>query len=134
MKQITELKLTPEGDLRLNNQNDIDICFNGEAVADHVMIRVKSLLNEAYYMPNVGTELSDYIGRPNTLETGNNIEAEILRALTFDGFLSVNNVIITATPLTESVISVFIDIDPENINSSQLPLQFDINLDTGSII
>jgi hypothetical protein len=127
-----EITITEDGDLAVGPDGDFAFSVAGDALVEHVMVRLRTYLNESPIMPGIGTQLEDFIGKPNTLETGNNIEQEVYRALLTDGLFDANVLTITAVPVSDNEISVLIE--PDTSASATIgTLAFDLNLETGNL-
>lgn len=53
---------------------------------------------------NIGANIVDFIGKPNTEETGDEIKLRIINSLTQDNFLSEKDLSVEMIPLDENVI------------------------------
>lgn len=130
---LREIKITPDGDISLDENDGIEVSVGGDALAEHIMVRIRTIFNEALNMPGVGSNLDEAAGLPNTPDTGAFIEQEVIDSLTRDGFMQIGDFNVNVVPTSMDSISVYIDPDPENTGSFGKVISFDINLKNGEI-
>lgn len=150
-----DFRFTPEGDLELGSPsyNDFDELLYVDAVgevsveeADGELIRdiplqysfmseKQVILNRLrtdnpdwYLHREIGADLSDLIGQPNTRATGEQGRVAIERSLTYDSFLSVNDLSIRPVPLSANEILFHITVTRK---AATLVLPVLLNLEHG---
>lgn len=126
---MLEIKILPDGTLGRNYNNDLDLSFDTDALAENIMIRLKTRKDSAFNMPGIGSDIHLLLGRPNNRTTGELLESYALEALTRDGFLDPSQVEIIAVPVSESILSLFIDLFVQ----PRQQLSYSIDLTDGSI-
>lgn len=126
---MLEIKILPDGSLYKDHNNDLGLSSGKDALAENIMIRLKTRKDSAFNMPGVGSDIHLLLGYPNNRSTGELLESYALEALTRDGFLDPSQVDITAVPITESVLSLFIDLQV----TPRQQLAYSIDLTDGSI-
>ena len=122
-----DLAITDDGDLILETETDDlgnPILFDEQTMADfklssvtfadiptlkqNIMTRIKTLNPEMEFDPEIGADLSTFIGLPNDRESGRLIEEAIISVLTFDGMIAPEDLSVRAVPvdLTEMLIRI----------------------------
>lgn len=148
---MNDIKLTDKGDLVVGNPKldsdgnivykdgkpllDLDIASG--VYCDKQMIRERLTTEQLdwYIYENVGTKLSDLIGKPNTKTTGDLGCKYIIDALTYDGFVPINRITVKATPINfqEIVFTIRIQMDTTEIYDAYITLNInkgvEINVD-----
>jgi hypothetical protein len=133
IRTLRELTLTEDGDLLISPTGDLAVSLNAQALAEHIMVRLRTYQDEAPAMPGVGARIEDFAGKPNTRETGEALEKIAMDALTRDGFLTPEEVTVTAVPEGPRHIRLYIDPDPNQTGRYQGVWSFDIDLITGEL-
>lgn len=135
-KDTIDLELTPDGDLVLDSKtNDIAVVHKQHYIAQSARIRIQVTDPEwkDYQVDQIGANLEDLIGLPNTQETAIEGIERIIYTLTKDGLLDTEEIYIKPVPVSKYVIAfyVFIKIPevPESIGFEVL-----FNLATGLAI
>lgn len=128
-----DLTITEDGDIALDENGDLKVSEGAKAMAEAIMVRLRTYLNESPLFPGIGSRFTELAGRPNTLETGQAVEAMAYEALTADNFLLPEAIEITAVPISESVIYLYVDPDPTATEGFPGALRFDIDLTQGQI-
>lgn len=131
---LREITITEDGDLAIGPDGDFAVSLNQQALAEHIMVRLRTYFNEASAFKNIGAKMEDFAGKPNTREVGQLIELSASNALTIDNFLSAEDFTITAVPESLHTVRLYIDPDPNNIGLFSGVLSFDIDLVSGQII
>lgn len=78
---------------------DIDLVYEDEADLQFIWSRMQTENPDWRPYPNVGADLTDLIGMPNTPETARLGEDLILRSLTYDGAFKRNDLEVNAIPV-----------------------------------
>ena len=129
-----DFKISLSGDLVIGSDGDLDYVEGGENIAQDAMVRLRTYLDESPLMPQIGSLISDYAGYPNTRETGEAIEREVIRALTINGYISTDNLYVAVVPVPEDSGKLLLIIDPDTTTeNSSSSLEFDIDLTTGEL-
>ncbi len=131
---LKDLKLTIGGDLVVGPDGDLQVVSAGETVSQDIMVRLKTYRDESPLMPGMGCRISDYAGYPNTRETGDEIETEVIRALTDKGYVSKETLYVRVVPVRDDEGKLLLVVDPDDSTQDTLePLEFDIDLTSGDI-
>lgn len=78
----------------------------GEAFIQEVRSRISDHIGSWATKPNIGSNIDEFEGLPNTKETGERLKADLSYALTKDGFLSKSDFSLSAVPVSETQILV----------------------------
>lgn len=119
---LVDIQLDPTGDIGVVG-GDLKVCTDLDAIEQGIRWRLLTRRGSWYLEPGCGTELDRMYGAANTRETAEMIEMDIAIALSHDGFLNVGEYSIDIVPLSESVLSVTIDVHAEGI-----AVAFDLDL------
>lgn len=122
---------TVDADMREDGREirDIGTVYDLDADRQTIMSRLRTDSPDWYHHPGMGGNLTDLIGEPNTPETGSIGVAYIYKALTYDGFLTMNQLEIRPVPLSIDELIFMIDVTKFGNEVVRLPLVF--NLQTG---
>ncbi len=112
------------GDLIVENG---DLALAGEAEEKLQMARCRILTDapDWFHHPNLGANLSDLFGEPNSVKTAQDGAARIVAALTYDGYFSPSEVDVEAVPDAEGI-SFFVSLLGE---ATLVPLVWHLRLD-----
>lgn len=97
-----------------------------------IIHRLKTPLGQDPVYPEYGSNLHLIRGLPNTAETGQVIEDEIIRCLTYDALITENNLDVRAVPINNNKLLVRIDVSLENQNI--LTINIPLSLSDGLIL
>lgn len=128
---LKDILLTSDGDLNLLPNGDIETVDNGDALAQHVMVCLRTYLNDASTFPGIGSIIEDFIGQPNTREVGTALENEVRRAILTSSIFDASVLRVTAVPISTQQMLLLVEPDTGNPNGGTL--EFDIDLTTGNI-
>ncbi len=125
----------PDGSITTDKQDDgvfiydLSLGLGYEAEQTIIKNRIKTENPDWFHHANIGADLSDLIGEPNTRETAERGVGTILRSLTYANLYSEGNIDIKPLPVSDSEIVFFIRIYDGNAVRFYIPLVF--NLTTG---
>lgn len=125
--EYVDLAFTPDGDLILGEQahdsndnplstddgrpiRDLTYVTGEEAIKQLVTNRIKTQAPDWFLHPQMGGNLEDLIGEPNTRETGEVGVQKLYDVLTYDGFLHRNQLEIRAVPVSLKEVIFFITV------------------------
>lgn len=101
---------TPMEDVKLSSITNSDI----PTLKQNIMTRLKTLNPEMEFDPNIGADLTNFIGLPNERETGRLIDEAIISTLTFDGMISASDLTVRSIPVTlnDMLIRIEVKVNP----------------------
>lgn len=123
--KINDIQITNTGDLLIGYDGDIATVSDAAAINQNVLFRLKTVVGDFILEPECGASLESVIGSPNSEETGNIIEALVLRALTHDNFLSQEQLKITTFPVDNNTIMLITQIQIDE-DISQIVTSLDL--------
>jgi len=93
-----DLLFSDDGDLVIQN-GDLALTSNGaQEKQQMIMCRVRTNNPDWFHHPYIGADLDDLYGEPCTRETAQKGIEQITKALTSDGYISRDNLIVEAVP------------------------------------
>ena len=126
-REMRELALSDDADLVIDASGDLAVASAGQALAEQIMVRLRTYPGDGQAMPGVGCPLEDFIGQPNTRETGEALETAVKDALTRDGFLTASEVEVTVVPVGETRLLIVIEpLTPTGQSLGSLDVEFDL--------
>lgn len=129
---ITDLILTDDGDLVLtaddvgsdgNLIQDLSYISLEEALQQIVKSRIRTDAPDWFIHPTMGGNLSDLIGEPNTRENAALGVEALTRVLTYDNFLTLEQIEVRAVPINKQDIIFYINITVES-GDITIPIPF----------
>lgn len=134
-KTSKDFHWTSDGDIRLGDNGDIaraDIA-EGRITRQLMLKKLQSRKGDWKLSEEIGANLVDFVGLPNTRETGQLIQSAVIQALTEDGTVLPNNLEVDVYPEDKNRITVVI-IAKIPFTSEVAFLQLDYDLRSNSII
>ena len=135
-----DLLLTADGDLNLTQllgqdgspieespgvpYEDMELAIDKQVIIQGVMSRIKTAQGEWYTYPGLGANLEGFLGEQNTAETAAMIVKNVERALTYDGFVPMQNLDIYVVPVNPYEIIVYIRIEYYRQDPITIPVPF----------
>lgn len=104
---VVDIKLDENGDIVIGEHGDLELVRGEWAIFQQIRWRIQTELGDWRLEPDCGTTLWRLAGAPNSEQTGQEIEAEVRRALTHDGFVPDQMLTIEVAPESEDSIAVF---------------------------
>lgn len=127
----SDLKFSLDGDLVLEN-GDFQMVHKREFVEQSARHRIKTSDPDwvDYQVKEIGANLEDLIGKPNSAETAREGMRRISRTLLKDGLVDKEDLYIKPVPVSKAVIVFLVFIQ---VSHNTEPIGFDItfNLETG---
>jgi len=126
---MADLYFSEDGDIKISVNGDIAITQTASRdVAQQIYMRVMTELGDFVIYPNLGAQLDQLIGLPQTAKTGQFGEQIILEALRRDGRLRGRPMSIKAVPVGSQTIRFDIYTMIENKNSLILSVEQDLGV------
>jgi hypothetical protein len=122
---ITDFKLTDDGQFVIGANGDLELVTGDLAIAQQIIFRLKTTKKDWTLSPDIGANLDQFIGQPNSRETRDLIEAAIFTELTKDNLVIDPKVVAIALGENE----VFIMIDFNSVEEKGKQIQITSNLD-----
>ena len=118
-----DIELTDDGDLKLDTfEKDFNVVSENDYISQQVKIRVKSV-NPDWFFDDLGADMVQLLGMPNTKDTAQKGISLIRNCLTYDRFLTNDDVYIKPMPLDVDNVSFFLFIKTP---FSDKPLSFEV--------
>jgi len=118
----TDIYMTLDGDIEVGQNGDLKLSHGADQILQGIMFRCKTVVGDFILQKDCGASLEFLIGEPNNRTTGYNMESMILDALVHDGFLTEDQVTVTAVPVgpnkITAVIVLTIDEQPTRLLAS----------------
>lgn len=83
-----------------------------KGLQQQIEARVNSNKGEWALNPNLGADIKNFLGSPNTKKTADNIREVLTNELLRGGFLKSSEFIIRAFPISDSKLAIFLQIMP----------------------
>lgn len=125
LREGTDLMLTHDGDLYLDERGDLATVSGDNFIVQSVYNRLRSV-TVGWFYDHVGADLEDFIGKPNTRETADVMARQVLAALTADGLVGEEDLFIKPVPLDRSVVALFVFV---RLAGSDKPAGFQVEVD-----
>jgi hypothetical protein len=134
-KNSIDLHWTSDGDLRLGENEDLGKVnyVEGRVGKQIILKRLQSRKGDWANAKDLGANLFDYAGMPNTRETGQLIQSSVIQSLIEDGTFSPNSLEVEVYPTSEESIAVAMAAKIP-FSSNTTFLQVDYDLRSNSII
>jgi hypothetical protein len=126
---VPDLYFTEDGDLRVSSSGDLTRTQNeSRNVAQQIYLRVMTDLGDFPVYPNLGAQLNQLFGMPQTATTGRLGEKIILQALKRDGRLDGKPLSVKAIPTGNQTIRFDIYTLVDNRQSMVLSVEQDLGV------
>lgn len=124
------LYVDPVGETSTNDDDgelirDIPLRFSVSCEKQIIINRLRTDDPDWRIHPEIGANLSDLIGKPNTRETGKTGENLIVRSLTHDGFISEGSLEVRGVPVSTNEILFRITVQ-RRVGELVIPVIFDL--------
>lgn len=114
-KQDIDLYWTQEGDFAFDSvKEDILSTKNDHyrCMVQQILTRVMSNKGDWDLQKSLGSDVSQFMGQPNTRVTGQRLQERIIGELTRDGFISAPSLKVDVVPTGKSSVEIFIIVVP----------------------
>lgn len=101
-----DIKITEDGDLDIFDE-DIGVIYELDYVKQQVTNRVRTM-NPDWFYDKIGSDLELILGEPNTITTAEEGLTLIRRCLTFDGFMTNEDIYIKPVPASQESIFYYL--------------------------
>lgn len=98
-----------------------------------VNTRLSSVQGDWSLAPEVGANLTDFLGSPNTADTGRLIKRRVFNELTRANFISPRDLDVRVMPLSETSIGIIINVTPPD-TTSQVVLTYSYDYRDNKIV
>jgi len=128
---MADLALTRDGDLLLDDSGNLALAEGPAFVVQSAYNRIKSVTVDWFY-DNVGADLVDFLGYPNTRDTGRQIEERLVKVLTGDGLVDRDSLFVKVVPVSKTTLSAFVFLKlTDSENDAPVGFEIAVNLDGG---
>jgi hypothetical protein len=114
MEDIVDIYFSEEGDLQVGTDGDLKDtkldAYRGFVQAVDTVI--KSSAGDWRSLPDIGADLSKFVGARNTAATGANIQRTIEGHLYREGLISMGDVRVQVLPVSSSMVTMIIFVRP----------------------
>jgi hypothetical protein len=109
----TDLYFTEDGDFVISN-NDLEDTKNYQyrGYIQRVHTHIMSHKREWNLQRNIGANLQDFLGKPNTQPTGKQIEDRLFSELVGKNLVAASELRLTSFPVSKNIIAVTVEIKP----------------------
>jgi len=113
-----DIRVTPSGDLSIGSNADLELIVGSGVLKQDITFRLRTDSNSFAPHPDIGADLVELIGEPNTREVVKLGELKIIHALTFDGRVRNMDLYTRGVPiaLEKVVYYVFVNDGVEQLN------------------
>lgn len=114
----TDIKVSPSGDLSVGANGDFILIATSGVLKQDITFRLRTDYNDFEPHPEVGADLIELIGEPNTRDTSKQGEAKIVHSLTYDGRVRNMDLYVRAVPIAQDkiVFYTFVNDGTEQLN------------------
>ena len=121
----TDFVWSSRGDFVFNSGDLLDTDYDPlRSLVQEVRTRVKSDIRGWKPFPDIGANLSDYVGEPNNKSTAEAIKTRVIASLTQNSFVAIQDLKVMYAPVTEErlMIRITIAVAPTGRNGSSQSL------------
>lgn len=130
---MADWKTGTDGDLVIEG-GDLVVATEAEAMAKKIELIVRGGLFDYAPDPDLTAGVDQYRGQPQSAETAGALERSVIKALTRDGQIPPDSLIVRAVPLGPDLLALYVFVTPRFTGTFQpIRASFDINLATGDI-
>ena len=95
-----DIKVSPSGDLTINSRGDLDLADPSGVLKQDIAFRLMTEYNDFTPHPDIGANLNELVGEPNTRENARIGEQKIIQSLTQDGRIATSDLTVTGVPVS----------------------------------
>lgn len=122
-----DIEINDEGDWELDDSGDFSLVVGTDVLRDDVHIRVMTEAPGWSFAPNMGANLEDLIGEPNTRKTGERGRRSIISSLTWDSRIPAQDLDVIMVPVENGIeYHIFIE-----TNQGEEKLKYSLDLNDG---
>lgn len=110
MPRPKDVHLNTAGDIEIGHNGDIACSYDDDVTVEGVIFRLKTYTGDYELEPRCGAGLEDFIGKPNTIDTGEQIKERVRIALTHDRFIDSNALTVDVAPLSHNEVFVSVTV------------------------
>lgn len=123
---ITDLSFSPDGDFELTEDGDFALARGENCLIDDIDMAVKTQKGDSSVYPDLGADLEELIGQPNTRDLAAEGASRIVGELVSKGIAKMNEIEVIPIPVGQTILYyVFID--------GAEKIEYVLNLDAGGI-
>lgn len=122
-REEVDLAFSEDGDLILDN-DEISEVYDIDYIKQQVKIRIKTMKPD-WFFDDIGSNLEELLGKPNSKDTAKKGLDLIRKALTYDEFLSNDDIYLKPVPVDKESILYFIFIKTPYASE---PISFKANI------
>lgn len=113
-----DLQVTPSGDITLDVNKDLQVTTGSGVLKQDIAFRVRTAYDDFGPHPDMGADIQELIGEPNTRDIARQGESKIIHSLTNDGMIRNIDLYVKSVPiaLEKIVYYVFVNNGTVQIN------------------
>ncbi len=113
-----DIAVTPSGDLNIGSDGDFSLTSASGVLKQDITFRLRTNFNEFEPHPDIGADLDELIGEPNTRNIAKYGESKIIHSLTHDAMVRNMDLYVRAVPISleKIVYYVFVNDGTEQLN------------------
>lgn len=114
----TDIRVTASGDLSIDASQDLDLITGSGVLQQDIAFRLRTNYDEFTPHPDVGADLDELIGEPNTREVTKVGQQKIIRSLTHDNRIRNLDLYVRGVPIAtdKTVYYVFVNNGTTKLN------------------
>ena len=113
-----DIQVTPSGDIALGSNKDLVMIATSGVLKQDITFRLRTDYNDFSPHPEIGADLVELIGEPNTRPVSKLGESKIVHSLTYDGMVRNLDLYVRGVPVSSEkiVYYVFVNDGIEQLN------------------
>ena len=113
-----DIQVTPSGDIALGSNKDLVMIATSGVLKQDITFRLRTDYNDFSPHPEIGADLVELIGEPNTRPVSKLGESKIVHSLTYDGMVRNTDLYVRGVPVSSEkiVYYVFVNDGTEQLN------------------
>lgn len=123
-----DIKVSPSGDISVAPNGDLDMADASGTLKQDIVFRVKTDFGDFEPHPDIGADLVEIIGEPNTRETCMIGEGKIVNCLVRDGRVLNSDLVVKGVPISRDSLVYYIFVKNGTTTLNVTPdMEFDLS-------
>jgi hypothetical protein len=122
--------MSDDGDLVVSSGGDLALASIDQTTRQDIILNTYTILGDFEAFPSIGSRLYTFIGEPNTRQNASLVRAEILRALTQNGYFSKEDIDLRVIPIAIDTIVAYLTLQ-NDVGIEATQMVFDFNYTKG---
>jgi len=132
MREATDIFISQNGDIEIENK-DIKVVSGDKYREMSAINRIKSIKIDWFY-DNIGADMEEILGEPNTEETANIGKNKIIKSLTEDSLFNLDEIFIKVVPISKNDILYMIALKSSYESNKPIVINAKLDLVKGIVI